>query len=98
MRLYTLLVGYEWIVEVLDRLRGVEPYEVSQVLTAQRRWPRPATTDTGIQVLTIWGRTRTGRALLVALRRKDEWDWWIAGARELDAAELAELEVWERGN
>ena len=32
---------------------------------------------------------------MVALRRKDEWDWWIVGARELTAAETSQLEVWE---
>jgi hypothetical protein len=25
--------------------------------------------------LIVWGRTRKGRALKVALRRKDAWDW-----------------------
>ena len=46
-------------------------------------------------MLTVWGRTRTGRPLMVALRRKDEWDWWIAGARELSPDEVAEPEEWE---
>jgi hypothetical protein len=90
-----LLVGYEWVREVLDKLQGVEPHEVTQVLTAKSRWPRPAIGFAGIRVLTIWGRTRTGRPLLVAVKRKDEWDWWIVGARELEPTETAELEAWE---
>ena len=88
-------MGYEWVREVLDKLAGVEPYEVLQVLSSPRRWPRPATTSDGLQVLTIWGRTRTGRSLLIGLRRKDEWDWWIVGARELTPGEAAELQNWE---
>jgi hypothetical protein len=31
----------------------------------------------------------------VAVKRKDDWDWWIVGARELDSGEAAELEEWE---
>jgi hypothetical protein len=88
-------VGYEWITAVLDKLEGIEPHEVSQVLAARSRWPRPAVGVGGTRVLTIWGRTRTGRPLMVALRRKDEWDWWIAGVRELSSNEVAELEEWE---
>jgi hypothetical protein len=75
-----LVVGFEWVLEVLDKLLGVEPHEVSQVLSARRRWPRPAFTVGGFEVLTVWGRSLTGRPLLVALKRKDEWDWWIVGA------------------
>jgi hypothetical protein len=48
-----------------------------------------------VEVLTIWGRTRHGRPLIVALRRKSEWDWWIVGVRELRPRELIELETWE---
>ncbi|WP_088283646.1 hypothetical protein [Kineosporia sp. A_224] len=91
-------MGYEWVWEVLDKLIGVEPHEVSQVLAARRRWPRPAVTVEGFEVLTIWGRTKTGRPLLVALKSKDEWDWWIVGARELDPGETAQLEAWEASN
>ena len=91
-------MGFEWVREVLDKLLGVEPHEVSQVLGARRRWPRPATTVEGFEILTIWGRTLTGRPLMVALRRKDEWDWWIVGARELDRDEAAQLQEWEARN
>jgi hypothetical protein len=49
----------------------------------------------GVQVLIIWARTRTGRPVMVALVHKDEWDWWIVGARELELAELAELQAWQ---
>jgi hypothetical protein len=88
-------VGYEWITAVLAKLAGIEPHEVMQVLAAQRRWPRPALDDVGIRILTVWGRTRTGRALMIALRHKDGLDWWIAGARELAPDELRQLEEWE---
>jgi hypothetical protein len=88
-------VGFEWIEIVLEKLQGIEPYEVTQVLTADRRWPRPAVGLGGVQVLIVWGRTRKGRALKVALRHKDAWDWWIAGVGDLNPRELAELEQWE---
>jgi hypothetical protein len=64
---------------VLAKLTGIEPHEVMQVLAAPGRWPRPAVDDVGIRVLTVWGRTRTGRALMVALRHKDGWDWGSPG-------------------
>jgi hypothetical protein len=83
---------------VLTKLIGIEPHEVMQVLGSAARWPRPAIGLGGVGILTVWGRTRAGRALMVALRRKDEWDWWIAGARELTPSELAELEQWEAGH
>lgn len=88
-------MGYEWVREVLDKLSGVEPHEVTQVLGSRSRWPRPAIGLGGVRVLTLWGRTHAGRPLMVALKRKDEWDWWIAGARELEPDEVVELEAWE---
>lgn len=88
-------MGYEWLREVLDKLQDVEPFEAVQVLAAARRWPRPARTLDGLEILTVWGRTATGRPLMVGLRRKDEWDWWIVGVRELTPGELAELRTWE---
>jgi hypothetical protein len=88
-------VGYEWVREVLDKLQGVEPHEVVQALSASPRWPRSAITLDGLRVLTVWGRTRAGRPLMVGLRHKDEWTWWIVGARELSPDEVAELENGE---
>lgn len=88
-------MGFEWIRIALTKLGGIEPHEVTQVLTAGSRWPRPAVGSGGAQILTIWGRTCAGRPLMVALRRKNEWDWWIAGARDLDQGEVAQLEGWE---
>lgn len=36
-------VGYEWVPLLLATLRGIEPYEVRQVLEDKRpRWPRRA--------------------------------------------------------
>jgi hypothetical protein len=88
-------VGWEWIREALAKLQGVEPHEVSQVLNGPRRWPRPAVGLGGVRVLVIWGRTLTGRPLLVVVKHKEGRDWWIVGARELDPDEVAELEGWE---
>lgn len=88
-------VGFEWQGWALDALRGIEPYEVVQVLAAERRWPRPAVSAGGVAVLTVWGRTRAGRPLVVAVRQVDEWDWLILGARELGPGEAVEFARWE---
>jgi hypothetical protein len=96
---YTGDVAFRWASGVLDWLaeRGIEPYEVQQVLQYGKRWPRQGHTAQGA-VLTIWGRTRAGRALLVVLwPERDSLDKYIAGARELDAGEEAELQSWEAG-
>lgn len=75
----------------------IEPGEVMWLLEQHHpRWPRPARdTLLGLGTLTIWGRTSSGRALLVATRRVGARDWEIVGARELTAAEVSELERWE---
>jgi hypothetical protein len=46
-------------------------------------------------VLTIWGRTAAGRALVVAVYRDSALTWKIIGARELSSGELAEFSRWE---
>jgi hypothetical protein len=89
-------VGYEWLGTALDGLRNLEPHEVLQVLDPRRRrWPRPAVTSSGVQVLSIWGRTNTGRPLIVAVRHVSGFDQLIVGAREMQAKELTEFEEWE---
>jgi hypothetical protein len=87
-------VGYEWLKWALEQLDGIEPHEVTQVLTSSRRWPRSAISSvSGIRVLTIWGRTRTGRPLIVAVRQVGQWDLQIVGVRDLNHGELMELEA-----
>lgn len=77
-------------------LIGIEPYEVRQVLEAGRRWPRPgANHSTGVRVLTIWGRTRAGRGLVVAVYHVAGFTWKIVGARDMTDGELAEFVRWE---
>ncbi|BCJ66321.1 hypothetical protein GCM10009779_56400 [Polymorphospora rubra] len=64
-------MGYEWVPLLLATLKGIEPYEVRQVLEDQRpRWPRRAVGAGGVSVLAVWGRTRAGRRLIVVLRRQ----------------------------
>ncbi len=87
--------GYEWLIRALETLVDINPYEVIQVLGASRRWPRTATSDTGVEVLTVWARTDAGRPLIVAVRRVGEWDWQMVGARELRVGELHEFEQSE---
>ncbi|HEX6970047.1 MAG TPA: hypothetical protein VF174_14730 [Micromonosporaceae bacterium] len=87
---------YEWEEWALRALVGVEPFEVRQVLDAPRRWPRAATDPTsGLRLLTVWGRTRAGRGLVVALYHGDGFSWRIVGARAMTERELAEFARWE---
>lgn len=90
-------MGYLWLTITLARLEGIEPYEVLQVLGGSRRYPVPGQSPDGVRILTVWGRTRAGRPLVVALRKvpDSERDWWILGARDMSASELALLERWE---
>ena len=87
---------YRWLAEALALLAGVEPYEVLQVLSAERRMPMPAIAE-GIRILTISGRTRSGRPLIVAVRTVGPFDYLIIGAREMAPDELARFEKWEEG-
>lgn len=86
---------YEWDEWAINALTGIEPYEVRQVLEAGRRWPRPGVDPAGLRVLTIWARTRAGRALIVAVYHSSGQTWKIIGAREMRADELAEFAKWE---
>ena len=86
---------YSWARWSLAALDGIEPHEVVQVLGAERRWPRRARSRDGVAVLTVWARTRQGRALIVAVRRTSDWDWLIVGAREMHARERMEFVRWE---
>jgi hypothetical protein len=87
-------VGYEWLAEALAALRGVEPYEVVQVLRAARRMPLAAE-SAGVRFLTISGRTQAGRPLVVAVRLLGGLDQQIIGAREMTPQELKRFEAWE---
>jgi hypothetical protein len=89
-------VGYDWTGWALDHLRGIEPWEVMQVLTGKRaRWPRRGRDAAGASILTIWGRTAAGRALIIGVYPVDEWTWHIAAARDMTDRELAEFMQWE---
>lgn len=90
-------MGYEWPGWTLDALRGIEPYEVVQALGATRRWPRRASGPGGLTVLTTWARTGSGRPLIVAVRRIDDRDRLILGARDMHLPERAEFARWEGG-
>ncbi|MEV0732347.1 hypothetical protein [Polymorphospora sp. NPDC050346] len=87
-------MGYDWLPEALAALSGVEPYEVAQVLGAPRRLPLAATSG-GLWFVAVMGRTRTGRPLVVAVRKVDDFDQQIIGAREMTAEELKRFETWE---
>jgi len=72
-------VGYEWLPWALAHLVDVEPYEVTQVLTAPRRLPLAASSG-GVPFIAISGRTRAGRPLIVAVRKLGDFDQQIIGA------------------
>ena len=87
-------MGYEWLAAALAGLRGVEPYEVLQVLSAARRMPLAAE-SAGLRFLTISARTAAGRPLIVAVRLLGGHDQQIIGAREMTEQELVRFEAWE---
>jgi len=87
-------VGYEWLAAALNALRDVEPFEVMEVLSAQRRMPLAAQ-SAGVRFLTVSGRTASGRPLIVAVRLPGGLEQQIIGAREMTPPELARFEAWE---
>ncbi len=94
---YSGSVAFRWVSGALEWLfrMGIHPYEVLQVLQYGKRWPRQGHTPAGT-VLTVWGRTHTGRALLVVLwPESGSLDSYITAARQLTADEEAELQRWE---
>lgn len=86
---------YEWEEWALAGLKDIEPYEVRQVLDARARWPRPALGAGGKPVLTLWGRTDSGRPLIVAVYHVDGVTWKVIGARDLTGPEAAQFARWE---
>lgn len=90
-------VGYEWLPAGLRDLRGIEPYEVMQVLNSKIRRPVTAYGPDGHEVLTIWGRTVAGRGLIVAIRPlpQTRWNSQIIGARAMTEAEDNVHQAWE---
>jgi hypothetical protein len=88
-------VPYEWEDWALAALIGIQPREVRQALDAERRWPRLATSATGVPVLTVWSRTAEGRPLIVAVYHVAELTWKIIGARPMTDEELMEFSRWE---
>lgn len=84
-----------WLPEGLQALRGIEPYEVVQVLHGPgRRWLGPASSG-GIPMVVVMGRTAANRVLVVALRKDGALDQEIVGARDPRPGELAVFEQWE---
>ncbi len=91
-------MALEWLHDSLRQLEGIEPVEVHQALAAERRWPRAARdSGLGLRVLTIWARTAEGRPLVIATRKRSEWDWQCLGARDMKPPELAAFADWEAG-
>jgi hypothetical protein len=88
-------VPYEWEEWAIQALKGIEPYEVRQALDAKRRWPRAVAIPGRNRILTIWGRTWAGRALIVAVYRAGGSTWKIVGARDMTLPELHEFARWE---
>lgn len=66
------------------------------LLHAPHRWPRPATGDYGIRVLTVWLRLGDGTPLIVRIQQLDRpFQWIVLGARPMAADEAAEYQRWE---
>jgi hypothetical protein len=90
-------VPYEWLPAAFAVIgvRGIEAYEVMQVLYGARRRPVPVRSLSGLALLNIWGRTRTGRPLIVTVRQTGGFDALIVGAREMNSKEQEEFATWE---
>ncbi|MFE3029636.1 hypothetical protein [Nocardia tengchongensis] len=75
----------------------VEPWEVMEILYSARRWPRPARTDQGLPVLTVWGRSDDDRGLIVILRHQapPATRWEILMAVPMGPHQLTEYNAWE---
>jgi hypothetical protein len=87
-------VVHRWVIEGLRALRGIEPYEVMQALSAPRRLPVAARSG-GIPVLTIWARTNAGRPLIVVLRKSGWLDQDIIGAPGNERRRAGAVRAWE---
>jgi hypothetical protein len=89
---------YEWAPGALERLpEDIEPFEALQVVVEDRpRLPLPGTA-TGFPVLTVVGRTRTGRPLAVVCRDLGEMTWQVLFVRRLSDTEAAWFTTWEEG-
>jgi hypothetical protein len=90
-------VPYEWLNAALAAIgvRGIGPDEVLQVLFGSRRRPVPVRSPVGLAFVNVWGRTESGRPLIVTVRRLDAFDALIVGARDMSAEEKGEFEAWE---
>jgi hypothetical protein len=88
---------YEWLPTTFTVLiaRGIEPYEVLQVLYGVRRCPVPVHDSHGLMLLNVWGRTKAGRPLVVTVRPAGGFDAEIVGARDMADDERKEFESWE---
>jgi hypothetical protein len=94
--LYAGDVVYRWIPAVLAALKGIEPYEVIQALTAFRRLPVAGRAGHSVPVVGIFGRTWAGRLLLIVVRLvPDSLDQEIAAVRDATSEEVAMFERWE---
>jgi hypothetical protein len=87
-------MGFKWSYWGLGRAEaaGIEPYEALDAL--QGSWPRPIRVN-GMPFLTFWGRTRSGRGLIIATRRDGPWDWQIVDLRQMTADEGSEYDKWK---
>lgn len=98
LRRYAVVVVYEFT--DWSDIVGLERFEVMQILTMAHGpiWPRRmrSTDGSGLPVLALWGRTKTGRGGIVFVRSiPDTTDSQILGARAMTASQQAEYEAWE---
>jgi hypothetical protein len=87
-------VPYEWLHAAIG-VRGISPDEVMQVLYGAARRPVPVRSREGLAFVNVWGRTASGRPLIVTVRRLDGFDAMIVGARDMSADEKGEFEKWD---
>ncbi len=86
---------YRFARDVARALGDVTEAEVYEALQADKRLPIPAIGMGEERVLSIWGRTRNGKALSVVVWQQESWDWVILQVRALQPDEAAFFARWE---
>lgn len=90
-------MGTEWYEWARKRLGpGIHPDEALEVVAGfHPRRPMWGTSDNGVAIFTIWGRTFAGRPLIVGVDKVGQFQQMLVSAREMTPEQLADFVMWE---